>query len=346
MSRHERSTANIYDISRKCGLSVSTVSKALNGYSDVSDKTRWLVLKTAKELGYIPNAHARALKTNRTFTIGILFIDDQNNGLTHLYFSHVLNSFKSEAESNGYNITFIHKRWGEQTITLLQNCKFRGIEGVCIACVEPDDPEVQELAKSDVAVVSIDYIFPDRGCVLSDNKNDMAALVRYAYSMGHRKIAYIHGTKSYVTQQRIAGYVETMKELGLEVRPEYMLESFYTNTHTARKATEKLLQLEDRPTCILLPDDVSAYGAVEAIQAAGLKIPDDISIAGYDGVVFSYLMSPKLTTIRQDTVRIGQEAAKLLIYNIEHSDQPRLGPIIVKGSLLTNQSVGLVPDRH
>jgi DNA-binding LacI/PurR family transcriptional regulator len=121
-----------------------------------------------------------------------------------------------------------------------------------------------------------------------------------------------------------------------------MLESLYTNPYTTKKATEKLLQLEDRPTCILLPDDVSAFGAIEAIQEAGLKIPDDISIAGYDGVIYSRLISPRLTTVRQDTDKIGREAAKLLIYNIEHPQNPKLEPIIVKGELLTNQSVGLV----
>ena len=332
----------IRDISRKCGLSVSTVSKALNGYSDVSEKTRNLIIETARELGYIPNAHARALKTNRTYNIGILFVDDQNNGLTHQFFSHVLNGIKSEAENNGYNITFINRRWGAQTITLLQNCKFRRIEGVCIACVEPDDPEVQQLAASDVPVVSIDHIFKDRGCVLSDNRNDMAELVRYVHSMCHKKIAYIHGTDSYVTRQRIKGYVETMKELGLEVRGEYMLESLYTNPLTTRIATEKLLQLEDRPTCILLPDDVSAYGAVEAIREAGLRIPYDISIAGYDGVLFDRLMSPRLTTVRQDADRIGREAAKLLIYNIENASQPRMEPVVIKGELVIAESVGPV----
>lgn len=338
--------ANIRDISLKCGYSVSTVSKALNGYSDVSEKTRQIIIKTARECGYIPNAYARALKTNRTFNLGILFIDDQNNGLTHLHFSHVLNSFKTEAEENGYNITFINKRWGDQTITLLQNCKFRGIEGVCIACVEPDDPEVIELAKSDIPVVSIDYIFPGRGCILSDNKNDMSELVRYIYSMGHRKIAYIHGNlKADVTKLRIEGYVNTLKSLGLEVKPEYMIESFYTNIQATRKATEKLLQLKDRPTCILLPDDVSSFGAMEAIEAAGLKIPDDISIAGYDGVIVSQLVSPKLTTIRQDTVRIGKEAAKLLIHNIKNPKNPRTEPVIVKGELLINQSVGPAPKQ-
>ena len=331
---------SIRDISSKCGLSVSTVSKALNGYSYVKEETRRKVIETAKELGYVPNASARALKTNRTFTLGILFADDQHNGLTHLYFSHVLNSFKSEAEERGYNITFIHKRYGKQTITLLQNCKFRGIEGVCIACVEPDEPEVQELAGSDVPVVSIDYIFPGCGCVLSDNRNDMSELVRYVHSKGHKKIAFVHGTDSYVTQQRINGYVDTMRGLGLEIKREYMLESLYANPHTAKKATEKLLRMEDRPTCILLPDDVSAFGAIEAIREAGLKVPEDISITGYDGVVYSQLIYPRLATIRQDTGRIGREVAKPLIFNIKHAQNPNLVPIVIKGELLAEQSVG------
>ncbi len=101
------------------------------------------------------------------------------------------------------------------------------------------------------------------------------------------------------------------------------------------------MQLEDRPTCILLPDDVCSFGAIEAIQSAGLRIPDDISIAGYDGVMFSHLMSPKLTTVRQDTVKIGEKAAEILIYNIENKNNPRLEPVVVKGELWTNESVGL-----
>ncbi|MFU0799673.1 MAG: LacI family transcriptional regulator [Xylanivirga thermophila] len=332
--------ANIRDISLKCGLSVSTVSKALNGYSDVNEQTRELVLRTAKSLGYVPNANARALKTNRTFNIGILFIDDQNNGLTHLYFSHVLNSFKDKAEKDGYNITFINRRWGKETITLLQNCKFRGIEGVCIACVDQEDPEVQELAQSNIPVVSIDYIFPNCACVLSNNKEDMKKLVYHAYSMGHTKIAYIHGTDSHVTQQRIAGYVEAMNELNLEVKMEYMIESLYTNAYTTRKAMEKLLRLKDRPTCILLPDDVCSFGAIDAIQSYGLTIPDDISIAGYDGVIFSRIMSPKLTTIHQNTTKIGEEAARLLIYNIEHKKHSIFKPTVIEGELWTNETVG------
>ena len=333
----------IRDIALKSGFSVSTVSKALNGYSDVSEETRQIIIKTARELGYVPNAQARALKTNRTFILGILFTDDQNNGLTHLYFSHVLNGFKNKAEESGYNITFINKRWGKQTITLLQNCKFRGIEGICIACIDVNDPEVQELVYGGIPLVSIDHIFKGHPCVLSNNKEDISLLIKYAYSLGHRKIAYIHGNNSsFVTQQRVKGYVETMKELGLQPRQEYMIESLYVNPSAARSATEKLLKLPDRPTCILLPDDVSAFGALDAITDAGLKIPEDISIAGYDGVLVSELMNPRLTTIKQNAAKIGEEAARLLIHTIENKKNLILEPVIVEGELIIRDSIGHV----
>lgn len=333
----------IRDIALKSGFSVSTVSKALNGYSDVSEETRQIIIKTARELGYVPNAQARALKTNRTFILGILFTDDQNNGLTHLYFSHVLNGFKNKAEESGYNITFINKRWGKQTITLLQNCKFRGIEGICIACIDVNDPEVQELVYGGIPLVSIDHIFKGHPCALSNNKEDISLLIKYAYSLGHRKIAYIHGNNSsFVTQQRVKGYVETMKELGLQPRQEYMIESLYVNPSAARSATEKLLKLPDRPTCILLPDDVSAFGALDAITDAGLKIPEDISIAGYDGVLVSELMNPRLTTIKQNAAKIGEEAARLLIHTIENKKNPILEPVIVEGELIIRDSIGHV----
>lgn len=333
----------IRDIALKSGFSVSTVSKTMNGYSDVSEETRQIIIKTARELGYVPNAQARALKTNRTFILGILFTDDQNNGLTHLYFSHVLNGFKNKAEESGYNITFINKRWGKQTITLLQNCKFRGIEGICIACIDVNDPEVQELVYGGIPLVSIDHIFKGHPCVLSNNKEDISLLIKYAYSLGHRKIAYIHGNNSsFVTQQRVKGYVETMKELGLQPRQEYMIESLYVNPSAARSATEKLLKLPDRPTCILLPDDVSAFGALDAITDAGLKIPEDISIAGYDGVLVYELMNPRLTTIKQNAAKIGEEAARLLIHTIENKKNPILEPVIVEGELIIRDSIGHV----
>ncbi|MBR0468539.1 MAG: LacI family DNA-binding transcriptional regulator, partial [Mogibacterium sp.] len=209
----------IKDISKKCGVSPATVSKALNGYDDISPETVELVLQTAKELNYTPNAAARLLKTNRSHNIGVLFIDDSMSGLTHEYFSHILNSVKEEAEANGYDITFISNNIGKQKTSFLQHCRYRNCDGVVIANVDFQNEEVLELVKSEVPVVTIDYSFNNASSVNSDNLEGSYALTSYMLDHGHTKVAFIHGEHTLVTQKRISGYKAAMKDRGLEIPP-------------------------------------------------------------------------------------------------------------------------------
>ena len=141
----------IKDISKRCGVSPATVSKALNGYDEISPETVELVKQTARELHYMPNAAARLLKTNISNNIGVLFIDESMCGLTHEFFSHILNSVKEEAEANGYDITFISNNIGKRKMTYLEHCRYRNCDGVVIAsvggilaCILPDRTWTQE----------------------------------------------------------------------------------------------------------------------------------------------------------------------------------------------------------
>ena len=129
----------IKELSARCGLSVSTVSKALNDYPDVSEETRQQVRAVADEMGYRPNAIARSLKIGRTFNLGVLYSDDTESGFTHSYFSPVLQSFKQEAERRGYDITFITHNMGHSKMTYLEHCRYRNVDGVCIVCSHFDD---------------------------------------------------------------------------------------------------------------------------------------------------------------------------------------------------------------
>ncbi len=339
-------TVTIKEVATRCGLSVSTVSKALNNYSDVSEATKGLVMRTAKEIGYHPNSLARALKTNRTYNIGVLFADDNQSGLTHNYFAAVLESFKSEAERQGYDITFINHNIGRNKMTYLEHCRYRNVDGVCLACVDFFAPEVIELIASDLPLVTIDHVFNNRTCILSDNIGGMRDLIRFVYDQGHRWIAYVHGMKSAVTESRITGFCRVMRELNLRVPPEYMVECAYHNPPSAKKAVAQILKLPVRPTCILISDDYAALGAIEAIRSAGLKIPEDISITGYDGIPLMQLTSPKLTTIWQDTKRIGSEAAACLIERIEHPLTAGSGTVIVEGKLLKGETVQAIQPQE
>ncbi len=330
---------SIKDVSKMCGVSVATVSKALNDHSDIAESTKANIRKVAKELGYFPNSSARALKTNRTFNIGVLFVDEAQSGLTHEYFANVLDSFKVEAEAYGYDITFISKHTGHKNMSYYEHSKYRGVDGVVIACIDFSDPGVLELINGELPVVTIDHVFDNRTAILSDNANGMKSLITYLYEMGHRKIAYIHGADSSVTRNRVGSFYKTLGELGIEVPDEYVKEGIYHDPDTTAKLTRELLQMEERPTCIIVPDDFSSIGGMNEINEQGLRIPEDISIAGYDGILLSQVLSPKLTTLQQDTKALGRIAAEKLIALIENPKASIIERVVIQGKVLQGKSV-------
>ena len=334
----------IRELSKRCGLSISTVSKALNGYTDISEATREAVTLAAKEIGYYPNAHARALKTKRSYNLGVLFVDDRQSGLTHSFFSFVLESFKKEAERHGYDITFISHNMGESSMTYLEHCHYREVDGVCIACINFLDPEIAQLVNSELPIVTIDHMFNNRTCIQSNNIIGIKTLVEHVYNKGHRKIAYIHGPKSAVTDTRLGSFYRTVNALQIEVPEEYVDECEYNESASGYRATKRILSLKNRPTCLLLSDDIAALGAYEAIADMGLQIPKDISIAGYDGIPMMQLMKPRLTTIRQDTNRIGAEAARKLVALIESPKTTIPEITVVPCTLIEGETVGAITD--
>ena len=335
---------SLKDIANICGVSVATVSKALNGQPDISEETRKRISDMASELGYLANSAARALKTNKTYNLGVLFVDEGSRGLTHEFFAAVLESFKTTAEKNGYDITFISNcTFDSHTMSYLQHCRYRGVDGVFIVCGDFSSPQITELLYSDLPIVVLANTIQGTPSVLSDNREGTAALVRYAYSMGHRRIAFVHGESSvYVTRVRLDGFRSAVRELGLEVSDELILPSCYYQADLCAENMKKLLARKDRPTCVLLPDDFSAMGALTAIHEAGLRIPDDISIMGYDGIVLSEVTNPKITTYRQNSEALGATAAEMLIGVTGHPGGPVPETVTVSGQLIPGGSVARI----
>ena len=334
------------EIAKKCNVSVASVSKALNGYSDISEETRKMILKTASEMGYLPNSSARTLKTKRSYNIGVMFVDEAASGLTHDYFNHVLESFKRTAEEKGYDITFTSGKISGQKLSYYEHCRYRGVDGVVIACVDFYADEVQELIRSEIPVVTIDHVFDGNIAVVSNNTQGMEDLVSYVYEQGHRRIAYIHGDNTSVTRMRLSGFYRTLQRLGVEIPDDYIKECPYRDADTAAMVTGELLDLPLPPTCILYPDDYAAIGGINEIRERGLRIPEDISIAGYDGITIAKILEPKLTTLCQNTVAIGRIAAEKLIDLIEYPKTTLIDRFTVDGTLFKGASVKqLLPDR-
>jgi LacI family transcriptional regulator len=202
-----------------------------------------------------------------------------------------------------------------------------------------EDPAVLELVKSNIPSVTIDHVFDNRTAIISDNINSIRALVNHVYCLGHRKIAFIHGQRTSVTQKRLASFHKTCDELGIDVPDEYMITAEYHDPKASALATRKLLSLPDRPTCIMYPDDFSFIGGRNEIEKQGLSIPDDISVVGYDGIYLSQILRPRLTTWKQDTGMIGREAAAQLTEAINNSKTYMVEQIIVPGELLEGGSV-------
>jgi LacI family transcriptional regulator len=323
------------DISIACGVSIATVSKALNGHADIGEETKRIIKEKAKEMGYFPNSYARALKINRSYNLGVLFIDEARSGLTHDYFASILESFKLTAEEHGYDITFINgRKQRKDKMSYLECCKYRGIDGVVIACIKFDEEEVTELIKSDLPIVTIDHIFNNRIAIMSDNIKGMRDLVTYIYECGHRKIAYIHSNdNSSVTKSRVACFYKTVEDLGLDIPEEYAREAAYRDTEATAVLTNELLNLNNPPTCIIFTDDFASIGGINAIKARKLTIPKDISVAGYDGIRITKFIDPPLTTINQDTKKMGQMAAEKLISLIEKPKTTLIEQIVIPGEL-------------
>ena len=331
------------DIAKKCGVSVATVSKALNDHKDIGEETRKRIRAVAEEMGYMANSVARALKTNRSYNLGMLLVDERRSGLGHEYFSTIMEGFKAEAESHGYDVTFINSHIGDQPTSYVKHCRYRALDGVLVACVNFEDPRIQELAVSDIPMVTIDYSIDGHTAIFSDNQSGVDALVRYAYEKGHRKIAFLHGENTAVTRNRLAGFHRACQELGPKIPEEYIIPCVYHDPDLCEKATWKLLHLANPPTCILFSDDFSFIGGHNAIISSGYSLPwghitgKKVSAIGYDGINLARMM--RLTTYTQNAYTIGKTAAERLIHRIEHPEDATPERIVVSGELLEGFTV-------
>lgn len=326
-------TATVSEVSNALGLEQSLVQKVLDaGIDAVPEDQIQMILKTAKEMGYQRKPHR----------LGIVYEEESSRGLTHPFFSLILNEFKTEAESRGYDITFLHPVRNQNADGYVSQCRENQLDGVCLVCVDFSSPQVLALVESGIPCLTIDHMFKRVPAVLSDNENGIRRLLEYAIGKGHQRIALIHGhNNSIVTKTRIEQFSNVMTYYKLPVPPEYIKDGLYDDVPLTRKLVTELLKLENRPTCILLPDDIAYIGAKDAVLELGLRIPADISFMGYDGIPLVQSMSPQLTTIRQSTDLMGKTAAQRLISMIESPSKydrlPTIYPVeLIEGGTVLN----------
>ena len=326
-------------VAEACNVSIATASKALNGAPDIGSETAARIQRTAQQMGYIPSAAARNLKTNRSHCFGVVFDDGTQSGLSHEYFATMLEAFKKQAEALGYDILLISGQagpWGSDYVT---HARYRNCDGILILVGDNVANATQDILRRGIPVVAVDYVVENCSTIRSDNVRGMRDLVYYIYSQGHRRIAAIFGEDCTVTHLRMASFFRTCAELGLEIPDEYVKPSLYHDTDSARIATEQLLSLKEPPTCILYPDDFSLFGGMNEIERHGLSVPRDISITGYDGTTLAQCIRPRIPTVLQNTQEMGAAAAKELVRAVEEGRRFIPEEVVIPTTLLTGETV-------
>ncbi|GAA0386178.1 LacI family DNA-binding transcriptional regulator [Microbispora corallina] len=331
--------ATIRELARLCGVSPATVSRVFNSPEVVNPKTRELVLRAAERIGYLPNESARTLATKRSFMVGLVWdTDHRRPGWRHPFFQDILIGLKTALSGRGYHLLMLATNDGGRPDAHLRAVRRHNLDGVVLIDNGTWDPPLRTLAESGVPCVSLDRPVegPRTTYVTSDNVGGAAAAVRHLHERGRRTIATIAGPeRTRPGAERLQGYRAEMARRGLPYRPEHVVQGdFYLAGGYA--AMRRLLEAEERPDAVFAAGDEMAIGALHAIAEAGLKVPQDIAVVGFDDIEPAALVPPGLTTVAQDTAGFGTAAAEAVVTMIDGGDPPppRVLPttLVVRGS--------------
>lgn len=311
--------ANIKDVAKASGYSIGAVSKALNGYADVSEKAREKIQKVANEIGYIPNSFGQTLAKQRSFTIGIIFEEISGAGLAHPFFSELLSVIKNEIEKNGYDILLLGKKVGPFVNSYLDHCIRKSVDGVIVLSGNMDEINYKQLVNSPVPMVLIDANIQNKNTIGTNNYTSTYNLVNYLKDKGHTKIGYIKGDLySYVGKERYDGYLKAMQDNNLEIEEKYLYHAPKYTYAEGEWISKEIAEKNDYPTAIISVCDATAIGLMKGLSEYNIKVPDDISIVGFDDIALARLIYPSLTTLSQNKEKIGNLAVTTLIHNIEN----------------------------
>lgn len=334
----ENKTVTIKDVAKKAGVSVSTVSRALNNYSDINLETKEQILKIAEELGYKPNIIARSLSSNKSFRLGMLVEDYEMSGMLNPLVFEMLMSFKNTATRLGYETVLLSTTSDVQKNEKLSKLFIdKQLDGMFIMGLKMTDEYYRELSQIDKPCVLFDINLNNTnvGCVGVDNTRGAFLAVEHLIKLGHKKIGFINGHKdAYVSYERLDGYFLAHNRYALNVDNTLIEYADFTDKG-AEDAVERLLSKHKDLTAIFCASDIMAIGALNKLNDLGYSVPDDVSLVGFDGIYLSQCVSPKLTTIRQDTTKIGEAAANLLVNLI---NEQHIGRVVIEPEIVIRES--------
>lgn len=304
--------ATIKDVARLAGVSVATVSRVLNGSAVVSAPRRGRVQKAAARLNYSPNVAARSLITNQTHTIGVLLPD-----LFGEFFSEVIRGIDHAAREAQLHLLLSSSHADtEELIAALRAMRGR-IDGLIVMAPDVDAPRALERARAEIPLVLIDPGLGARSCdaISISNHEGAYLMVKHLLDLGHRRVATITGPpRNLDVEQRLAGYRRALKEHGGERDPELEVTGDFSEP-SGYEAAMRLLALPRAPSAVFAQNDYMAIGVLGALSDAGVRVPQDMAVGGFDDIAMSRYLNPPLTTVRVDAYGLGRRATEWLIRN-------------------------------
>jgi len=330
----------IKDIAKQAGVSHSTVSRALHGSPLISDETIERIRQIAVEMGYFPSAAARSLKTNRSRALGVIVsaIDDP-------FFSEILQGIEEIAQERGYSLLMAaSQRAPEREQAIVQDMRERHVDGLIICSGSFNASQQRKLLEFGIPIVVINNQAAEeyRYSIYHDDVDGSRQVTRHLIELRHQRIAYLGNSLSgRTTLDRLTGFRQEMDAAGLAIPAEYMHEIPGGRPEDGLVALNHFLSLPQRPTALFCFNDMLAIGVLNGLNMAGIRVPEDISVVGFDNIIFSAYTNPPLTTLDQPKHYIGAEAARLilgLLDSLTGEEPPEQEIQKLKGRLLVRQS--------
>jgi LacI family transcriptional regulator len=324
------------DIAKTAGVSVMTVSRALNDKPDICKETKEHILKIAHELGYTPNSLAKSLVTKKTYTIGIIVPDNLDP-----FYPEVIQGIGDECRDRGYSIILCHSFGNaDKELDYLRLLRSKRVDGMIIYPVQEDNRYIQELTASPVPFVFVGRHTDALDCdyVMNDNIHGAYLAVDHLIQKGHKKITYICAKPAASSgKERIAGCKKAINESGLSSSALNVM-TCKPNIESCHQTVKELIAKNDNSTAIFVWDDKLAIGALRAIFEAGLGIPKDIALVGYNDTEIARHLFPPLTTIRHASYQIGEIAAKILLDRLNSEETVETKQIVLKPELVVRNT--------
>lgn len=332
-----RTPVTLKDVARRARVSVSTAARALGGYGYVSPATRERVLRAARALDYHPNAVARSMIKGRTHTIGVVVSDSSNP-----FFAAVVRGIEDVALPHGYGILLCNADEDPAKEAMyVDMLRQKRVDGVIVSPSDSSSGALPRLLASGVPVVQVDRRAPGLAAdaVVTDNRAGVRAAVEHLSSLGHRHIGLIGGpARLYTGRERTEAFRDALRQLGLPVVEDWLLEGTF-KVDSGYELAGRLLRSSPRPTAVFVANNLMTIGALLRFKEAGVRIPEEVAVVGFDDMDWAPILTPPLTAVAQPTFELGRAAATLLLERIHRpSLQPRL--VVLPPRLVVRESCG------